>query len=172
VSSTIIVQGGGPAAPSAADQTLAAARAYRVLRWAGLLLAGVTIVDVALVFVPMQWERTDWVLATLVQSIGGLPVLAVGLGALTASVVGLGEAGPARAVAAAHVLLVLAIVAVVLAFTPVAMAATRTAPDGLTSDVGRAVIRTFAYSAIFITLHAKLAAVCWRAGRPPVGAAA
>ena len=166
MSSTIIVQGGGPTPPSAAEQGHAAARAYRVLRWVGILLASVTLVDVALVFVPMQWERTDWVLATLVQSIGGLPVLAVGLGALTAAVVGLGDRGQARAVAAVHVLLVLAIVALVLAFTPVAMAATRAASEGLASDVGRAVVRTFAYSLIFIALHAMLAGVCWRAGRP------
>jgi hypothetical protein len=123
-------------------------------------------VDVVLVFLPLQWQTTDWVLTTIVQAFGGLPILAVGLGAVTASVAALGPAGAARRLAAVHVLVVLSIAALVIAFPPAATTAMQTIPGGIGSGLGRAAVRTYAYGAIFAVLHLLLAAVCWRAGRP------
>lgn len=162
--SRILVTPGGPAGSSLGP---AAGRAFRVLRWVGLLLAAVTAVDVVLVFIPLQWANADWRLASIVQAFNGMPVLAVGLAAVTAAAAALGERGLARLMTVAHLLVAVAVVVAVLAFLPVATEAVRIARDGWLSDVGRAVIRTIAYALIFGTLHVLLALASRRAARPP-----
>lgn len=160
--STILVTPGGSVG---SPLGLPAGRAFRALRWVGLLLAAVTAVDILLVFVPLQWSNPDWRLASVVQTLGGMPVLAVGLGAVTASAAALGERGVARAMLVVHLVVALAIVALLATFLPVAMDAVSIAREGWMSDVGRAAIRTIAYALIFGTLHVLLALASRRAAQ-------
>lgn len=165
--STILVTPGGPVG---SPLGLPAGRAFQVLRWVGLLLAAVTAVDILLVFVPLQWSNADWRLASVVQTLGGMPVLAVGLGAVTAAAAALGERRLAQAMTVVHLLVALAVVALLAIFLPVATEAVGRAREGWTSDVGRAAIRTIAYALIFGTLHVLLALASRRAARGGVAA--
>lgn len=156
-----------PARPATGSPSLhPTARAFRVLRWMGLLLAAVVVVDVVLLLLPSQWSDPDWRLATIVQAFGGLPVLAVGLGALTAASAALDDRGSARVLMVVHLLVVLAVVVLLVLFLPTAVRTIAILRDGMISDVGRATVRTVAHAAIFAALHLVLAAVSRRAARP------
>lgn len=55
---------------------------YRVVGWAGALLALAALCDYALAFYPLGFGSAEWEMATIGSVVQGLPLLSIGLAAL------------------------------------------------------------------------------------------
>lgn len=80
---------------------------WSVLWWVGMLFSVVSLADIALAYYPMQWGTMEWEFGTAASTFAGLPLVALGLGALLATSLARGRRGWVIAVSVVLVLLAL-----------------------------------------------------------------
>jgi hypothetical protein len=80
---------------------------WSVLWWVGILFSIVSLADIALAYYPMQWNNPEWEFGTAASTFAGLPLVALGLGALLATALARGRRGWVITVSVVLVLLAL-----------------------------------------------------------------
>lgn len=152
----------GAAALASTERITAALQGYRVLGWFGLALAAIAAADVALVFIPPLWGSAEWAFTSSAQVVSSLPILAVALGAMTASVIGRGDRLLAKLVGVMNLLLVVAILGIMLLFVPAAREALDIGAEVAQPGIRKMIIRVGLYALVFGALHVALALRCLR----------
>jgi hypothetical protein len=80
---------------------------WAVLWWVGMLFSLVSLADIALAYYPTQWGTMEWEFGTAASTFAGLPLVALGLGALLATSLARGKRGWVIAVSTILILLAL-----------------------------------------------------------------
>ncbi len=113
--------------------------------------------DIALTWYPLRIGAVDWELGTIMQTLNGLPVFALGLALLSARAAAGARRWPAVSVSIAMILVAIAIVAMagLLALSvPVALNAVQDPAvlQGLKKAVLKAAVQVVAYPTMFVWL--------------------
>jgi hypothetical protein len=146
----VVGVGEGEVAGSGAAPT---PKVWGVLLALGLALAVVGAVDVALLWFPARWASVDWEFGTVSATIEGMPLVTLGLGLLTASVLARGSRTGAVVVAVVLFLFALfsVVMLVILALDlPVVM---RAVDPQLRPTLNKAILKSGIMGVVYVVLY-------------------
>ena len=137
----------------------------------GMGLSVVGFIDVSLLFIPAYWASLEWEYGTVSGMFDAMPLLAIGIGMMTAASVANDWVWSRRLMVTVTLLLTVLLVVLSLVFALDVPAILRTAPDQGSKDVLKmSAVKTGLMALTYTVLYLALGVWTWRRLRVKKGA--
>jgi hypothetical protein len=135
------------------------------LGWFGLVLAVAGIGDLAITWWPLRFGSIEWEFGTLVATFSGLPLATMGLAAILGSVMARGVRWQVRTIGALLLVMGLVLAGAFAMFLTIMPIAFRSAPEGASIGITKAVAKTSVLAVVFVTAYLLAGALAFRRRR-------
>ncbi|MBP9201497.1 MAG: hypothetical protein KBF47_15905 [Gemmatimonadales bacterium] len=134
----------------------------------GLVFSVVALADLVLAWYPLQFGDAEWEFGTATTVLGGMPLLAMGLGLSFGSAVARGKLGAVRLFAVGFGLLALLLIGVLALYAGTITPALATIQPALKAGLQKAIIKTVAQGVLYPAAFLWIAITGWKHARTGV----
>ncbi|MBK6420778.1 MAG: hypothetical protein IPI38_14825 [Gemmatimonadetes bacterium] len=134
----------------------------------GLVFSVVALADLVLAWYPLQFGDAEWEFGTATTVLGGMPLLAMGLGLSFGSAVARGKLGAVRLFAVGFGLLALLLIGVLALYAGTITTALATIQPALKAGLQKAIIKTVAQGVLYPAAFLWIAITGWKHARTGV----
>ncbi|MBK9692578.1 MAG: hypothetical protein IPO73_12965 [Gemmatimonadetes bacterium] len=134
----------------------------------GLVFSVVALADLVLAWYPLQFGDAEWEFGTATTVLGGMPLLAMGLGLSFGSAVARGRLAMVRGLAVVFGLLALLLLGVLALYAGTITTALATIQPALKAGLQKAIIKTVAQGVLYPAAFLWIAITGWKHARTGV----
>lgn len=146
------------------------------MAWATWALVGwalviVGFIDIAMLYFPARLASVDWEFGTISGTVDGMPLMTIGMGAITAAAAARGRRGWMRAISVAQLVVTLVLLVLLGIYASDIPVALRAVEPALQPTLTKAIIKTVVMGGVYVVLYVSLGVWTWRRSRSTKGVA-